>query len=88
MARTVEDSDDLEGLLRWIVNDQVHRIRLHYPKPERQQSQIFPHTTGEWRVGQKVAGPQNCFFNPIRRFSVVLAYEVPNLEEIADSFRR
>jgi hypothetical protein len=35
IAGTVEDSDDLQSFLFWIVNDQIVRIQTHKPEAKR-----------------------------------------------------
>jgi len=85
---SVENSDDAERFRFGLIDNEVVGVRLHNPEPQIQGAQVFSRASGKRPIGKKLARPKDCCFNAISSFGIVLGYEVPNVEEIADSFRR
>ena len=81
----MEDANNLQRFLFRVVHNQVVWIRLHCPEADRERSQLFPKSSRERRIGEKIASPKDRVLYPIGCGGIVLCYETPKVEEIGNT---
>src|SRR5579863_5711227 len=78
VAGAVENSDDMQRLTFWIIDDQIVRIRMHNPEAKWQRSHVWSRSSCERRLCDKIACPKNSGLNAISRVAIVLSYKIPD----------